>query len=136
MPRERAGELARFDGSVIVERTKDEVSALLRHGGKQSFRLMHEIVTSKRTAEDARKFDSETTAAYAMNRAAPHTPIRSRMGRARGHAAASGSPPRPGGRSADGLRSPWPNRPPPQSGVDAFTMLRGNPSISAQISPE
>jgi len=74
VPPGKFSELARFDGSVIVERTKGEVSARcdMEAANFLAINLMHEIVTGKRTAEDARTFYSEVTAAYVMNRPAPY----------------------------------------------------------------
>ncbi|MBW3624333.1 MAG: hypothetical protein KY468_13075 [Armatimonadetes bacterium] len=74
VPPERVSDLARFDGSVIVERTKGEVSARcdMEAANILAINLMHEIVTGKRTVEEAREFYSETSAAYVMNRPAPY----------------------------------------------------------------
>jgi hypothetical protein len=74
VPPEMFSELARFDGSVIVERTKGEVSARcdMESANFLAINLMHEIVTGKMTAEEARKFYTETAAAYVVSRSAPY----------------------------------------------------------------
>ncbi len=67
-------ELAQYDGSVVLERTAGEMSARCDKEGANllALNLMHEIVTGKLTAEEARKSLSETMSAYAMNRSAPY----------------------------------------------------------------
>ena len=74
VPPEMFSELARFDGSVIVERTKGEVSARcdMEAANFLAINLMHEIVTGKLTAEQARKIYTETAAAYVVSRSAPY----------------------------------------------------------------
>ena len=74
VPPERLSELAKFDGSLIVERTAGEVSARcdMEAANFLALNLMHEIVTGKLTAEEARKSLSETMSAYVMNRPAPY----------------------------------------------------------------
>jgi hypothetical protein len=61
----RADEIARFDGSVIIERTKGELSA--RCGGEAAnflaINLARDIATGKRTVEDARSFYEQAMAA-------------------------------------------------------------------------
>ncbi len=73
VPPEMFSELARFDGSVVVERTKGEVSARcdMEAANILAINLMHEIVTGRMTAEEAREVYSETSAAYVVNRPAP-----------------------------------------------------------------
>jgi hypothetical protein len=60
----RADELAQFDGSVIVERTKGELSA--RCGGEATnflaINLARDIATGKRSVEDARAFYEQAVA--------------------------------------------------------------------------
>ncbi|CAN5909668.1 hypothetical protein BH24BAC1_BH24BAC1_13240 [soil metagenome] len=74
VPPEKFSELARFDGSVIVERTKGEVSARcdMEPANILALNMMHEIVTGKLTAEQAREKYSQETAAFVMNRPAPY----------------------------------------------------------------
>ncbi len=75
VPPAKAGEIAAYDGSVIVERTKGEISARcdMEEMNFLAVNLMHEIVTGRRTVEDARKFYAETAVAFVMNRPAPYT---------------------------------------------------------------
>jgi hypothetical protein len=56
VPPEMFDDLARYDGSVIVERTKGEISARCHEEGANilALNLANEIVTGKRTVEDAR----------------------------------------------------------------------------------
>jgi hypothetical protein len=74
VPPEKFSDLAKFDGSLIVERTAGEVSARcdMEAANFLAINIMHEIVTGKLTAEEARKSLSETISAYAMNRSAPY----------------------------------------------------------------
>lgn len=58
VPVDKVGDLAAFDGSVIVERTAGEVSARC-HDEQANFlalNLMHDIVTGARTVEEARAY--------------------------------------------------------------------------------
>ncbi len=74
VPVEMFGELARFDGSVIVETTRGDVSARrdMEAANILALNLMHEIVSGRLTAEQAREKYSEQTAAFVMNRPAPY----------------------------------------------------------------
>ncbi len=74
VPIEKFGELAAFDGSVIVERTKGEVSARcdMEAANILALNLMHDIVTGKCDAEKAREIYSEVTGAYVLNQPAPY----------------------------------------------------------------
>lgn len=74
VPPEKFSELAKFDGSVIVERTAGEVSARcdMEAANFLALNMMHEIVTGKRTVDEARETYSENTSAYVMNRPAPY----------------------------------------------------------------
>ena len=73
VPPEMFSELAKFDGSVVVERTKGEVSARcdMEAANFLAINLMHEIVSGQLTAEQARKVYTETAAAYVVSRSAP-----------------------------------------------------------------
>ncbi|GAA4364227.1 hypothetical protein GCM10023185_33560 [Hymenobacter saemangeumensis] len=77
VPPDKASELARFDGSVIVERTKGEVSARcdMEAANILALNMMHEIVQGRLTAEQAREKYSEQTAAYVLNRPAPYAEV-------------------------------------------------------------
>ncbi len=74
VPVEKLGELAAYDGSVIVERTKGEVSARcdMEAANILALNLMHEIVTGKINAEKARELYSEVTGAYVLNQPAAY----------------------------------------------------------------
>ena len=74
VPIEKFGELAAFDGSVIVERTKGEVSARcdMEAANILALNLMNDIVTGKCDAEKARETYSEVTGAYVLNQPAPY----------------------------------------------------------------
>jgi hypothetical protein len=74
VPVEKVSDLAAFDGSVIVERTKGEVAARcdLEAANILSLNLMHEIVSGKRTVADARDLYAEAIMAYLMDREAPY----------------------------------------------------------------
>jgi hypothetical protein len=73
VPPEKFSELAEFDGSVIVERTKGEVSARcdMESANFLAINLMHKIVTGEMNAERAREVYTETAAAYVVSRSAP-----------------------------------------------------------------
>ena len=73
VPPEKFSELAKYDGSVIVERTKGEVSARcdMEAANFLAINLMHKIVTGELTAEEARNLYTETAAAYVVSRSAP-----------------------------------------------------------------
>jgi hypothetical protein len=75
VPVEKVSDLAAFDGSVIVERTKGEVAARcdLEAANFLSLNLMHEIVSGALTVEKARERYAESISAYLMNRPAPYS---------------------------------------------------------------
>jgi hypothetical protein len=74
VPADKLGELAAYDGSVIVERTKGEVSARcdMEAANFLALNLMHEIVTGKIDAARARELYSEVTGAYVLNQPAAY----------------------------------------------------------------
>jgi hypothetical protein len=74
VPLEKVADLARFDGSIIVERTKGEVSARcdMEAANVLAFNLMHKIVTGGLSADEARELYAEETARYLLNRPAPY----------------------------------------------------------------
>jgi hypothetical protein len=74
VPPEMFSELAKFDGSVIVERTKGEVSSRcdMEAANIIALNLMNDIVTGKLNVEKARDVYCEVTSAYMMNRPAPY----------------------------------------------------------------
>jgi hypothetical protein len=74
VPTEMFSELAKFDGSVIVERTRGEVSSRcdMEAANILALNLMNDIVTGKLNAEKARDVYCEVTSAFIMNRPAPY----------------------------------------------------------------
>lgn len=75
VPPEMFDELARYDGSVIVERTKGEMSARCDKEGANflALNLAHEIATGRRTVEGARRMYAEQIMAMKAGRPAPYT---------------------------------------------------------------
>ncbi|WP_088105594.1 hypothetical protein [Halalkalibacter urbisdiaboli] len=74
VPPEKFTELAKFDGSVIIERTKGEVSSRcdMEEANIIALNLMHDIVTGKMDAQTARDVYCEVTSAFMLNRSAPY----------------------------------------------------------------
>lgn len=62
VPADKFNELAEYDGSVIAERTKGEISARCDKEGANflALNLANDIVTDKRSVDDARAFYAET----------------------------------------------------------------------------
>lgn len=75
VPPEMFDELAMYDGSVIAERTKGELSARCDKEGANflALNLAHEIVTGRRTVEEARRMYAEQIMASKEGRPAPYT---------------------------------------------------------------
>ena len=75
VPPEMFDELAAYDGSVIVERTRGELSARCDEEGANflALNLAHEIATGRRTVADARRMYAEQIMAMKAGRAAPYT---------------------------------------------------------------
>ena len=74
VPPEKVTDLARFDGSVIVERTAGEVSARC-HDEQANFlalNLVHDIVTGQRSVEDARAYYGKEFADYRRSKPTPY----------------------------------------------------------------
>jgi hypothetical protein len=74
VPVEMFSELAKFDGSVIVERTRGEVSSRcdMEAANILALNLMNDIVTGKLNAEKARDVYCEVISAFMMNRPASY----------------------------------------------------------------
>lgn len=74
VPADLVGELVRFDGSVLIDRTAGEVGARCDHEAYNTLtlNLVHDIVRGERTVEEARQMYAETAAAYSMGRPAPY----------------------------------------------------------------
>lgn len=75
VPIEKVGELARFDGSVLVDRTAGEVTARCDNEAMNmlALNLVHDIVTGQRTVDEARDLHVEHAAAYLMHRRVAYT---------------------------------------------------------------
>jgi hypothetical protein len=74
VPEDKFTPLAEFDGSVIVERTAGEVSARC-HDEQANFlalNLMHDIVTGKKNAQEARDYYAKEFADYRRKKPTPY----------------------------------------------------------------
>jgi hypothetical protein len=74
VPPEKFSELAKFDGSVIVERTAGEVSARC-HDEQANFlalNLMHDIVSGAKTVQQARDYYAKEFADYRRKKPTPY----------------------------------------------------------------
>lgn len=74
VPPEKFSELAKFDGSVIVERTAGEVSARCHdlQANNLALNLMHDIVTGAKTAQQARDYYAKEFADYRRKKPTPY----------------------------------------------------------------
>lgn len=74
VPSEKFSEIAKFDGSIIVERTRGEVSSRcdMEAANILALNLMNDIVTGKLNAEKAREVTCEVMSAYMVGRYAPY----------------------------------------------------------------
>lgn len=74
VPVELADEITRFDGSCLIDRTAGEVGARCDSEAADmiTINFMHEIVTGKRTVEEARQAYAEQMSAYMLGRPAPY----------------------------------------------------------------
>jgi hypothetical protein len=74
VPIDKFEEIARYDGSCLVDRTAGEVAARCDSEAANfiTLNLMHEIVTQAKTVEEARKVYADNMAAYTMGRKAPY----------------------------------------------------------------
>lgn len=75
VPPDKFDEIAAFDGSVIINRTRGEIAAFCdkEPANFLALNLAHDIATGKRSVEDARKTYGEQIAALASKRPAPLT---------------------------------------------------------------
>jgi len=74
VPPAKVGELAEFDGSVIVHRTAGEVGARC-HDEQANFlalNLMHDIATGQRSASEAREYYAKEFADYRRKERTPY----------------------------------------------------------------
>jgi len=74
VPADKVGLVAQMDGSVVIDRTKGEVSVHCDNEGANilSLNMMHEVVTGKRTPEEAREFIAKEIVKYLLGRPAPY----------------------------------------------------------------
>ena len=74
VPVERISDVAAYDGSVVVERTKGEVSARcdMEEMNYLALNLMHDVATARRSVEEARRFYGETAAAFMAGKPNPY----------------------------------------------------------------
>jgi hypothetical protein len=75
VPPDKFDELARYDGSVIVERTKGTMSARCdkEEMNYLALNLANDIVTGKRSVEDARAFYAKAAKAFKNSEKHPYT---------------------------------------------------------------
>lgn len=73
-PPDRFDELAAYDGSVIVERTKGEIAARCDKEAMNflAINLANDVATGQRTVEEARAFYAETAMAFMNGRSDPY----------------------------------------------------------------
>jgi hypothetical protein len=74
VPVEFLSALGEYDGSCLVDRTAGEAAARCDSEAANllTLNLMHEIVTGKRSVEDARETYAQSLVGYTMGRAAPY----------------------------------------------------------------
>ena len=74
VPPEKFDEIGRYDGSCLVDRTAGEAGARCDSEAANmiTLNLMHEIVTGKRTVDEAREVYAENMAGYTVGRPAPY----------------------------------------------------------------
>jgi hypothetical protein len=74
VPPQLISTIAEFDGSIIVDRTRGEVSARCDSEAANvlGMNMVHEIVTGQRDATDARRTSEQNTVAYNLGRDAPY----------------------------------------------------------------
>jgi hypothetical protein len=74
VPAERVGQLADFDGSVVVDRTAGEVSARCHdeEANSLALNLMHDIVRGDRTPEEARRYYAKEFLDYRRKQPTPY----------------------------------------------------------------
>lgn len=71
---DRASDLVRFDGSVIIDRTAGQIGSRCDHEpfNMLTVNLAVEILEGRRTVDEARELYGETAAAFVMGRDAPY----------------------------------------------------------------
>ena len=75
VPVEKYSDLAAYDGSVIAERTKGEMSARCdkEEMNMLALNLAHDISTGKRSVQEAREFYAATAMAFMKGQKSPYT---------------------------------------------------------------
>jgi hypothetical protein len=75
VPTDKFDELAQYDGSVIVERTKGTLAARCdkEELNMLALNLAHDIITGQRSVEDARAFYAKTAMAFKNGEKPPYT---------------------------------------------------------------
>ncbi|HEU5382523.1 MAG TPA: hypothetical protein VFV38_44510 [Ktedonobacteraceae bacterium] len=76
VPPEFFDDIVQFDGSILLDRTRGEVAARCdsQAANVLGMNMVHEIVTGRRSVEDARETASQQTVAYNLGRSAPYKP--------------------------------------------------------------
>ena len=74
VPPEKVTELAHFDGSVVVDRTRGEVSARCHdeEANNLALNLMHDIVSGTKTVAEARSYYGKEFADYRRGKPTPY----------------------------------------------------------------
>lgn len=74
VPPDKFADITKFDGSILLDRTKGEAAGRCdsESANVLGLNMVHEIVTGKRTWEDARRISQESTVAYNLGRSAPY----------------------------------------------------------------
>jgi hypothetical protein len=76
VPLDSFNKLAMFDGSIIIDRTAGRVSARCHQEAMNilTLNLMHDVITGKRSVDEARSFYSETAVEYSIyKKPSPYT---------------------------------------------------------------
>lgn len=74
VPVDKVGEITRFDGSCLIDRTSGEAAARCDSEAANilTLNLMHDVVTEKTSVDQARETYAEQIASYAMGRPTPY----------------------------------------------------------------
>jgi len=74
VPPDKFDDVAKFDGSILLDRTKGEAAGRCdsESANVLGLNMVHEISTGKRTWEEARTIAQESTVAYNLGRSAPY----------------------------------------------------------------
>jgi hypothetical protein len=75
VPEEKFSDLARFDGSIIAERTRGTLSSRSQSEAMNllALNLAHDIITNRRSVEEAREMYADIAKAYANGEQHPYT---------------------------------------------------------------